>query len=393
MKIVVTLLSPLLFLLLLNSCREVKETETKAVELGLNAFIVKEHPYVQDESLDVFLKNPWYTYDENNHIIWPNFQVYVLKSKGSYYRIQVADYYDDSSNPGNYTLRVGPAKGESFDWDFQAQGCGNVYTNLSFKECLKDPNRNVYTYLEIEKKRSWQMSEAQAQKSERWDIAFNGTEVKINSGKNGPGDTRIGDLYLYQPFFLLGVADFQRIAEVSFADQGLRFFELDLDLQSVALSVPQGIDRAVFEEDWLYKSPEKLFKARAENWWMLWGGEEKSFFKFRVKEISDVIVGDIIESKITLEFFKQAASDARFDDSLISWTLPQFDSVERLLKWCLDFDSRSVVDCSTSIWDLRLSISNRRGNRRWRFNVKRGAIGPLSEDDMLWRRSGLPPFL
>jgi hypothetical protein len=91
-------------ILLLNfimfSCRQIVEVEAPQKITDIRAFIKKSSPYVKDESLDIFLTKPWYTYDEANHIIWPIFQVYSLKTKGKYYKMQVIDYYDDNSLPG-----------------------------------------------------------------------------------------------------------------------------------------------------------------------------------------------------------------------------------------------------------------------------------------------------
>lgn len=383
-------LIPLLVALLIFSCREIVESTPPEKITDIKAFLKKASPYVLDESLDIFLTSPWYTYDEANHIIWPIFQVYSFKSKGQYFKVQVIDYYDSQSQPGFYTLRIQPEGKESFLWDFEAKGCGNVYTNLDYKDCLKNPQKNIYTYLNFKTLSSWKMSEAEALLRGDWDMAFNGTEVKINSGNSGPGDSRIGDLYLYGGFFFNEAADFQEIAEVSFSDKGERFFNLSQDLRSVAFALPPGIDRVVYEPYW-FETRGEFFKARPESWWILKGGAEKTYFKFHISNITEEKVDDLISSTIEFEFYSQGVVDQGFGEALQGWKLPVIDSSMRLIKWCLDFKIQEVVDCSANDWDLLLSVSNRRGNRRWRINVNQGAIGPLSfEDTQIVTQGQLP---
>jgi hypothetical protein len=224
------------------------------------------------------------------------------------------------------------------------------------------------------------MSDEASRKDDKWDIAFNGTEVKINAGAMGPGNTRIGDLYLYGGFFYNAAADFQEIAEVSFSDKGKRFFDLGFSLRNVAFSLPPGVDRVVNEPYW-FKEDGEFFRAVNDNWWIVKGGEKNSFSKFRVKEIEETENVDAIETIIHFEFYYQGPGQNGFSTDSIQWALPMFDSNERLIKWCLDFDSQAVIDCSTEVWDLRLSVSNRRGRRRWRINVNEGAVGPLKTQD------------
>lgn len=369
-----------LFLLItIFSCRKVTEVARPPVVTNYEAFKTKASPYIKDESFDLFLAKPWYSYDEANHIIWPIFQIYALRADKKYYKVQVIDYYDDRSQPGNYTLRIQPEGQASFEWSFEAQGCGNVYTNLNYKECQKDPEKNIYTYLNFNNRSSWKMSAAEAKQRQDWHMAFNGTEVKINAGDEGPGNTRIGDLYLYQDFFFNGAADFQEIAEVSFSDKGKRFFDLNLDPRQAAFALPPGVERVINEEDW-FQERRGSRSAVSDSWWIVKGGEGDTFSKFHFKSIDEVETDSVIETTMTLEFYYQGPANDSFSQEAITWKLPTFDTTQRLIRSCLDFDSQSVVSCSDSRWDIRLSVLNRRGQRRWQINVNQGAMGPLSSE-------------
>lgn len=372
----------LILLFSLFSCRKVEEVSRPPVVTNYETFITKASPYIKDESLDVFTAQPWYAYDEANHIIWPIFRVYALKANQVYYKVQIIDYYNNRSEPGNYTLRIQPEGSAAFEWDFEAQGCGNVYTNLDFKECKQDPEKNIYTYLNFENKSSWKMSDAEARRRSDWHMAFNGTDVKINAGNQGPGDARIGDLYLYQDFFFNDAPDFQEIAEVSFSDKGKRFFDLNFDVRQAAFALPPGVERVISEADW-FRDVRGNRQAKSNSWWIVKGGEGNTFSKFHFQSIVEIKSGDDgtkLETTMKLGFYYQGVGEDSFSDELREWTLPTFDTDQQLIRWCLDFDSQSVVDCSNKAWDIRLSVLNFGSERLWFVVVNEGAMGPLTSD-------------
>ena len=48
----------------------------------------------------------WFAYAEENHTLTPLDQVYVVKAvSGSYYKVQIVDYYDDAGTPTYITFR------------------------------------------------------------------------------------------------------------------------------------------------------------------------------------------------------------------------------------------------------------------------------------------------
>lgn len=384
MKTIITL-NLFLILTILISCRQVSESPKIDSNPNVDAYMLSLSPYVGDQSLDFFLENSWYAYDETNHIIWPNFRVYSLRINSKYYKLQVLDYYDSGSIPGNFTIRVQPEGEASYLLDFEAAGCGNVYTNPSYKECVKSPETNVFTYIDIEKESSHKLSDKEALNNKDWDIAFNGTNVKLNSGSNGPGDVRAANLYLYGGFFFLEGFNFQRIAEESFGLRGERFFELGFDVRRAAYGLPKGQPRAIFEADWFTKAGE-FFEANSKNWWIIEDAEDGAFSKFNVSEINEVVTGEFIQTKIIFSLYNQNESDSMFQN-LIKWELPSFSSESRLTKTCLDLNQRQIVDCSSPKADLILTVLNRNQKRRWRINVLKGAVGPLSNTEMLkWIR-------
>lgn len=369
----------------LMSCREVVQSPKPDSNPSVEAYLLALSPYVGDQNFDFFLENSWYAYDEDNHIIWPNFRVYSLRINSKYYKVQVVDYYDERSYPGFFTLRIEPEGEPSYFLDFEASGCGNVYTNPAYKECIQNPETNVYTYVDIEKRTAKKISNLEAKSDKEWDIAFNGTNVKLNSGTNGPGSVRAANLYLYGGFFFADGFNFQRIAEESFGQRGDRFFNINFNSRRAAFGLPEGQPRAIFESDWFVTEGE-FFKANSKNWWIIKGAEEKTYSKFNVKKITEEKVGEFIQTKITLSLFNQSESDTLFQDQT-DWELPLFSSETRLAKTCLDLNRKEIVECSSPLADLILTIFNKNNSRRWRMNIIEGAVGPLSSEEMLkWIR-------
>ena len=105
-------------------------------------------------------------------------------------------------------------------------------------------------------------------KDKEWDIAFNGTNVKLNSGSNGPGDARAANLYLYGGFFISEGFNFQRIAEESFGPRGERFFNQNFDVRRAAYGLPTGQPRAIFESDWFKKKEKTIGDSPEYKGWL-----------------------------------------------------------------------------------------------------------------------------
>ncbi len=374
------------------SCSKVEPLAEKVVEESFSDYITKKSQYIEDQSSDIFEETPWYAYDENNHIIWPTFSVYALRTNGSYYKVQILDYYDSSANPGNFTLRV-EKEGESEKLlHFQATGCGNVYTNSNYENCLNNPLTNIYKYLNIETGEVYDFTDSQAKASTKWDMAFNGTSIRINAGKYGQKGTRIGSLFIYTNFFPGGVVDYQRIAEVSFTDRGARFFNLAMDLRQIPYSLPPGVDRVINEPDWFKESAEdsKLFSPINKNWWLVKSSEHNSYFKFNMAEINETLLAnDEIETELVIHSHYQSKDDLEFREELRVWRLETFSTAKRLVRLCLDLDEMKSVHCSKEKEKVDITfLALNRTPRQWKIQTTTGAIGPLSLEDITKRKTG-----
>lgn len=382
----------LITLILLFSCAKVEPLTEKSSEESYVDYIMSRSQYIEDKSSDIFEDTPWYSYDENNHIIWPTFSVYALRTNNSYYKLQILDYYDKNSNPGHFTIRVAKENESEKIFSFKAAGCGNIYTNSNYETCLNNPLTNIYRYLNIETGVVYDLTDTQAKSNSNWDLAFNGTSVRLNAGKYGNKGTRIASLFIYTNFFQGGIVDYQRIAEVSFSDRGSRFFDLEMDLRNIPYSLPPGVDRVINEKDWFKASEidERLYTSVDENWWLIRSSDHKSYFKFNMAEINEsLLVNEKIETEFVIHSYYQSRTDVEFQPELRIWHLEPFNTKKRLIRLCLDLDAQKAVHCSREKDKVDISFTAlNRVPRLWKIETKSGAIGPLSFEDISNRNTG-----
>lgn len=389
----------MLFVLSLSGifgCSKVTPLAEDEQKVDLSESILSGSRYIKNQSMDLFQIEPWYIYDEANHIIWPNFNVYVIRAEGRYFKIQFIDYYDTNNLPGSYTIRIQEEGKPFFIWKFDAAACGNIYTNPDFEKCMNDPQQNIFTYLNLVNQTQFKMNNSLAKLASNWHIAFNGTNIKINSGESGPGNTRVGLLYKYRPFYRGKNVDWQKIAEQAFGKKGWDFFQLDYNYQKVSFFLPQGVKRVVNEPDWFRKIPnvEFLRQANPNHWWVLKHPEQNAYSKFRVKEINETrLSNDTIDTQITLEYYLQTSGAENFETTPRLWELETFNSATERVKWCLNFELEQVQDCEDDeTWDLRVSVFNwdplYDEDREWKLLVNEGAFGPISKEDMQKIRDG-----
>ncbi len=364
-------------LLFFLSCKEITapQIDSDSNEVEILSYLSPFSPYIKDQSVDFFLKNPWYSYDQANHIIWPNFRVYGVRTNNQFYKVQFVDYYNNQSESGNYTVRYSTANGSPKIVNFSAKGCGNAFNNPDYEACLLDQEVNVYTYLNLETGDTWNMSDFEAEQNTTWHLAFKGTQVKLNSGNKGPGDVRLADLYLYGGFYPNVSASFQRLARESFTSKGLEFFNISFPLARAAYTLPSGIERVINEDSW-YERYGIFHRAKSTNTWFVQTDDKNREWRFRILDIQEISHSNqVTDSKIIVGLMA-SESGLPFGPE-ISWSLPLIDNSKRLIRLCLDIDNQSIVECQNKNTDLIFSALNIGRRRVWRFNVSHGAYGPI----------------
>lgn len=342
--------------------------------------------YLKDGEGGLFNNVKWYYYSLINHVVWGLYDVYSIKTPNMEYRIQIVDYYGGADEAGQFVVRVQWTGGDTL-MAFEAKGCGNTYTNPDFAVCMADPNQNVFTYLDLDTLSFEKMRDDQALLKSDWDMAFKGTDVKLNSGLSGPS-TVVGALVYRFPFFFdngtpsdtaVTVPELQGQAKSDFltvpAPTTLQYF------------LPDGLDRVMHETFWYEELASGVRSVRDQNWWIVQSHDAKYFAKLRVQSLSDAMksadIQDGYTSAITLQWFVQDEGASGFSQVAQTWSEDLSTSV-KTLSLCLNLKTGVSAKCSSSdrAWDLKLVALNvfkdGKWSREWRFFTSNGAIGPLS---------------
>ena len=90
------------------------ETLTQAPESGYLSDAEDSDDEDEDEDYPFLAPNAWYSYDEETHLLTPKNQVYVVQSvSGTFFKIQIIDYYDDAGTSGYPKFKWGPLQAPS----------------------------------------------------------------------------------------------------------------------------------------------------------------------------------------------------------------------------------------------------------------------------------------
>lgn len=361
-----------------------------------------EGGYVTDGKGGLFQNIKWYEYEMATHIIWPLQDVFAIKTPTAIYKLQIRSYYDEAGvEPGVFRLGLGKEIQENSELTVDARACGNPFTNPDHAACLTDPQRNIFTYLDLETLKSRAMSEAEALQDSAWDIAFRGTDIKLNAGLSGPSNV-VGALLNRFDFFQDASG---RPDAVKLRDRGLQARAADafvgLSPKGVsAFYLPDGIDRVMHERDWFIQTGA-IRQALPQNWWILKTVTDQAFAKIRVLDIQEKILpalaqsqAQIIETEVIFEYFIQAAGSPEFSATAQKVAI-QLSTQARSSQICISFLNNEFWSCrpDRKDWDLRLLAVNavRNGQlfREWRIFVAKGARGPLDAQAADQVRSGL----
>lgn len=344
--------------------------------------------YLKDGKGGLFQNVKWYEYEMATHIIWTRLDVFALKTGGEAHKLQILSYYGSANEPGVYRLAVGREAGPGRVVEVDANACGNPFTNREFDACLADPLRNVFTYLNLRTLEQRRLTDAQALTDADWDVAFRGTEVKLNAGLSGPGDVVGGLLRRFDFFEENGAVAVARLRDpVLKALATEEFARVDAD-EARGFYLPDGIDRVMHERDWFSADPAtRRRSARADRWWIVKSPVDGAYAKTRIAEIRESTDGPAaFATELRFETYVQEAGAPAFAATPRTLDL-QFTSDTRSAQFCVSLVRGESWPCAKdrTDWDLRLLVVNqlRAGEltREWRFFVNEGARGPLSPEE------------
>lgn len=334
--------------------------------------------YLMDGKGGLFNNLKWYLYSLENHIVWPFFDIYSIKTEHGSYYIQIVEYYDHAGTAGMIGLNV-KKHGEKTSQFVQidAQGCGNPFSNPNYDACLSDPLLNGFTYLNLETLSAQKMTDAAGALSHDWDIAFKSTATKLNSGTSGPKAVVGALAKRFSQFFdsagvplgtALANAQEQSRARNAFADFSAN--------SSLVYYLQDGIDRVIHEKFWLQTLDTGLRESLDDVWWKVRSHEVGEYITFSIVAIDEVIEGEHITTNLSIEENDGTAH------------LLSFSTATRLQNLCLNFSLDETFSCtsSRSDWDIKFTIVNlfRDGvwSRDWRVFTNKGAKGPFIRSEL-----------
>ncbi len=342
--------------------------------------------YTKDGKGGLFNNIKWYHYDIENHLVWPLYDVYQVKTPSSTYKIQISEYYGDSdSAPGIFAVQIQSGSAET-TLRIEAQGCGNPFTNPDFEACLKDPNQNVFTYLDLETLTLTKWTDDQAQNEFGWDMAFKGTDMKLNSGTSGPSSV-VGALLKRFDFFFDGRGQASVPALIDKANiQNAKdaFFNVEIN-PGANYFLPDGIDRVVHESYWLVTEKDGHRSVDPSLWWIVQSKEQNAYAKFHFLSLQQVES----ETSLKLEYYWQGPIDETFakNSKVIELRFSQEDSEQKIKSLCFDFGESAAGPCAQTVnWQLQLLIKD----SDWRIRTVSGGLGPYSKIEADAIESGRP---
>jgi len=84
--------------------------ESDAFEEITDASDAPAQVYAADQFGGVFESHPWYRYNltGDDHLIWPTFDVYLIKRGDEVYKLQIISYYNETADARHITARFAP---------------------------------------------------------------------------------------------------------------------------------------------------------------------------------------------------------------------------------------------------------------------------------------------
>jgi len=342
--------------------------------------------YVLDSDAGgLFEKNSWYTYYIKGHLSLTTLDVYGIRSKGKFYKLQIIEFYRNNNNEllGYYQLRIDRGAGlEVLDVD--AHACGHPQSNPDYGPCQRT-DKNRYAYVDLATFNIRYLSDNEALNDLKWDIAFKADFIKLNSGKSGPGEVR-GAVLSKDLSYTSGDDQirFNRLFSAFEGNRDLARFEASYREESARFFGPDGISRVIYEDFWYQENNLGLRTAKSDNWWLIKNFDEKSYAKFNIKNITKN-PSDATESIITMSVHVQEKGESRFSLESEDFSFSVFSEKRKFL--CIELNGGlKTISCSkSSPWDVR--FINNQG--LWRIETRKGAIGPLKTNVIIDISSGV----
>lgn len=357
--------------------------------------------YRKDGPGGLFKNIKWYQYDTATHIIWPFHDIYALKTPLRTYLVQVQSYYADQAlTPGSFKLAVKSEAGTT-EYLLDGRGCGNPYTNPDFEVCSKDPEQNVFVYLDLDTGKITKMSESEALKDTDWDLGVRAGEIRLNSGPGLPGQIQ-GALAQRFDFYFSesGEALPAKLRLPELKNKALAAFAEFVPQSHYDFYMPEGIDRVLHESFWMTEDQfgrrTAINDVQRSRWWIVRTQDGESFAKLQIPLIEDDQRADGgFDSRLHFRYLLQTKNETSFGSDNHELVL-DLSTQNKLKSLCLRLEKVEVLECAEAAGDFDLKftaihrLKSGRWTRDWLIFTSNGAIGPLTHSEAETWTTGRP---
>jgi hypothetical protein len=239
-----------------------------------------------------------------------------------------------------------------------------------FGASADDPT-NKWTYVNFDSGQIVELTDAQADESTGWHMAFKRVGVRVNGGASGPGNVSAALIDAQSRFYNEdGEPD---VAEFSAATDINQYAALEQTVNTNELSFAVDSDKAAIDGNgldeqtswWLYNRSDNTVNANANVWTVVRGAGGETFAKVHVTNI------DQAERQVSIEMFIQSTGSDAFSSNPVVWTAAIGGAGGAL---CYDFEETLEVDCvaQASTWDLQVEVSPE--GRSWEMWTNSGEV-------------------
>ncbi len=221
-----------------------------------------------------------------------------------------------------------------------------------------DP-KNKFTYFNVESGKVVELTDAEAESSSSWHIAFKRTSVKTNSGISGPAGVKAGVADSQASFYDDAGQPVASLFLNATADSELAAFDTIVTIDDVVMMTDKAqpiISGGGGDTSWFsYNAMTHQLTAKPDNWWLLRGADGLTYAKFHTLSI------DHKSYAFEFEFQLTDPTTAQFDTAPTVWSTTIANGQGST---CFDIDTASEVDCTnnSTSWDLMLELAGRSWN-------------------------------
>ncbi len=229
-----------------------------------------------------------------------------------------------------------------------------------FGAATDDP-ANKYTYFHFKTGEVVALTDAQADTSTDWHIAFKRTAIKLNGGASGPGSVSGALADVQDDFYDTTTGDPDNSVFLN-ATSNSELASFNAVTSTTGLSFAEDRNIPYIKGNgtdagwWLYSGPPAhTISANPDQWWLIKSAAANSYAKFNVTTIEQT------SREITLNLFIQGKADSIFSTIASSWTAAIGSAGGSK---CFDIDSAAEVDCTTATtdWDIKVDVAGQAWN-------------------------------